>query len=331
MARVVKLLWRSIGAETPAKPVLFGGCEFIADPALENYDYLAVYDELPRIDTGTYSAKLGERLACPRENTVLMTVEPVSIKHYNSRYTGQFGHVLTNRPYATIPHPGYHFGRGYFKWMNNRSFEENLAFVPPPKTKTISAVCSAKQMRFTKHHARFKLVETLAGAIDGFDWYGWGVKKLDRKFNALDTYCYHVAVENHIAPGHWSEKIADALLSGTLPFYAGDPTLGEVLPPESFIPIPIDDPREALAIIRRSIAAGEYEKRLPAIREARRLLLEKYNFYAQLAELIDSMDALPPAPAAPAAFIRERRSFRTNPMAALEDAAYHIRQYLHLS
>lgn len=31
---------------------------------------------------------------------------------------------------------------------------------------------------------------------------------------------------------------------------------------------------------------GEYEKRLPAIREARRLVLEKYNMFAQTAAVI---------------------------------------------
>lgn len=326
--KIVKLMWRSIGDESPAQPVVFGDCKFIADPALAEYDWLAVYDELPRKDVGTYNAKRGERLACPRENTMLLTVEPVSIKHYNSHYTRQFGHILTNRPFSTIPHPHCHTGRGYFKWMNNRAFEENIAFAPPAKTKTISAVCSAKQMRFTKHHARFKLVKTLANAIDGFDWYGWGVKRLDKKYEALDAYRYHVAVENHIAPGHWSEKIADPILSETLPFYAGDPTLGEVLPPESFIPIPIDDPQGALEIIRSAISANEYEKRLPAIREARRLLLTKYNFYAQMAELVENATDIQPSPSQ-IAYIRERRTFRTNPLSALEDACFHLRQYLH--
>ncbi|MBR1871311.1 MAG: glycosyltransferase, partial [Kiritimatiellae bacterium] len=313
--KTVKLLWRNI-ENAPKEEVAFGGCRFVVDAALEEYDWLAVYDELPR--------DWREHVACPLENTVLMTVEPVSIKHYNSHYLRQFAHVLTNQPPEAIRHPGYRLGRGYFKWMNNRTFAENLAFAPPEKTKTISAVCSAKQMRFTKHHARFRLVETLAREIPGLDWFGWGVKKLERKFDALDAYKYHVAVENHIAPGHWSEKIADAFLSWTLPFYAGDPTLGEVLPPESFIPIPIDDPEAATAIVRDAIATNQYEKRLEAICEARRLLLEKYNFYAQIAELVNDCD-VGRVQCAGGATIRERRLVRNSSIcAAMEDLLWKV-------
>ena len=116
----------------------------------------------------------------------------------------------------------------------------------------------------------------------------YGVKGFGRKFEVLDPYRYHVAVENHVAEHHWTEKIADALLCECLPFYAGDPALSEVLPPDSFIPIPLDDPAEAERIVCESIAAGEYEKRLPAIREAKRLLLTKFNFWAQVLAIVKS-------------------------------------------
>ena len=252
------------------------GCEFTTDASCRDYDWLVVFDEFDGV----------EELACPRERTILATWEPVSIKSYSPAYVRQFGHLLTNRPPEAERHPHTHLGRGYFYWFNGRSYAANAATPIPEKTETISIVCSAKKMRHTRHLDRFNLASAIAREVPGLAWFGAGVKLVSPKYRALDPYRYHVALENHIAPHHWTEKLADALLSECLPFYAGDPAIGEALPPECVVPIPIDDPERAVAIIRGSIAADEYSRRVAAVREAKRLILEKYNFWSQVAAVV---------------------------------------------
>ena len=293
------------------------GYAFTHDVSCRSYDWLVVYDDLPQV----------ERLACPREHTILMTSEPTSIKGYSGAYVRQFGHLLTNRPPSAENHPNYHLGRGYYRWLNGRTYAENRDAVIPPKTQLISAVCSSKQMRLTRHFERFKLISELAKRIPGFEWYGRGVRAFGKKFEVMDVCKYHVAVENHIAPHHWSEKIADAILCECLPFYAGAPDLAEDLPADSFIPIPIDDADEAVRIIRTAMANNEYERRLDVLREAKRLLLTRYNFWAQIIEVIDSC----PSPASSSAdgteILYDRKNLRRRyPVAALEDGWWHLRQ-----
>lgn len=298
------------------------GFVFVADPACEDYDWLVVYDELPCEDCGTYRAGC-ERLRCPREHTILLTGEPVSIKRYSKSYTRQFGHLLTNRPYEAERHPGYHLGRGYYYWFNDRDYAESSRPVSGPKTKVVSACCSAKQMRHTRHADRFALMEALASGVPGFDWFGRGVRDFGKKYEVLDPYRYHVAVENHVAPHHWSEKIADAFLCECLPFYAGDPALTEVFPAESFIPIPIDDPQEAVRIVRAAIAAGEYERRCGAVLEAKRLILEKYNFWAQIISVVESVPRAVSGESGVARIYSRRALRRHSLLAALEDLQWH--------
>ncbi len=302
---------------------------FIADAATEDYDWRVVYDELPRNDIGNFQ-KGRERLFCPRERTMLLTVEPVSIKRYSPAYTRQFGHLLTNRPPDADKHPRYHFGEGYFQWFYEKPLSVIQTQVLPPKTKVLSAICSSKQMAYTQHAARFTLIKSIAEAIPECDWYGHGVKPLAHKYEALDAYQYSLAIENHIAPGHWSEKIADVLLAEALPFYAGDPNLGNVLPPDSFIRIPIDNPTEAIRIVKEAIANNEYEKRLPAIREAKRLLLAKYNFYAQILKVIREVENQPITPMNPKKpnYLYSRRALRRNPLVALTDGWHHLKEEL---
>ena len=299
-----------------------GAYEFVYDPACADYDWLVVFDEMP-VDR--------EPLRCPRERTILCTWVPVSIKSYSKAYTRQFGHLLTNRPPEAENHPHYHLGRGYFIPFVHDVPELGTA---TDKPNAISAVCSAKRMKHTRHRDRFELVKALASGVDGFDWYGKGVKPLDRKEDALVPYKYHVAIENHIAPHHWSEKFTDAILCECLPFYAGDPALAEIFPEECFIPIPIDDPAEAVRIVKEAIANGEYERRREAILEAKRLILTKYNFWRQVIGVVEGAAAEPIPPQAagrplPRSFVYARKELRRHcPSAALEDGWAHLRRFL---
>lgn len=309
--------------EAPAIP----GYVFTHDPSCCNYDWLFVYDEFPFGSGGTI-IKGCERLRCPRECTLLATQEPECIKYYGKAYTHQFGHLLTTRPYSAERHPHYHFGQGYYIPNVGRPFE-TYGKALPKKTRLVSAVCSSKAMRHTQHWQRCRLVRHLAATIPGFDWFGYGVKYLEKKCDAMDEYKYHVAVENAILPGHWTEKIWDALVCECLPFYAGDPEITKVLPKDCFIPIPIDDPEEAERIIKAAIADDEYEKRLPAILAAKKVLLEKYNTFAQVISIIEGAKGQPIDEEAlkHPQYIVSRHRLRRNPLVALDDLRWHIGKF----
>jgi hypothetical protein len=97
-------------------------------------------------------------------------------------------------------------------------------------------------------------------------------------------------VENYRGNDYWTEKIADCWLAGTLPFYYGCPNLGKYFPAKSFIRIDLDDFDGAARIIRRTVDDGEYAKRLPAIHEARDLVLNRHQFFPAMArELRDNI------------------------------------------
>jgi len=307
------------------------GYVFTGDASCSDYDWLVVFDEIPDKTTGTFHDGY-ETLACPREQTILATWEPVSIKCYSRAYAAQFGHLLSNRPWSAERHPHYHLGRGYYRWLNDRTYAENRDFVIPEKTLTISAVCSAKAMKWTKHYARIQILKKLVAEVPGADWFGHDVRSFGKKYEVLDPYKYHVALENHIDNHYWTEKIADAFLCECLPFYAGAPDLADDFPAESFIPIPIDDPDEAIRIIKESISNDEFSKRREAIRESKRLILEKYNFWQQVIDVIESAKGQALAavdPARPVKIWSRKKVRARNPFAALEAGLFHLRQYLH--
>lgn len=283
---------RILSRQLPGNDFTWGGCRFLFDPGERDYDWLVVYNDLPH-RRGETASLAQEILACPWRHTLLVTTEPSSIKTYGRVYTAQFGCVLTSQEDWALPHPDRIFSQPALHWFYGVGrnqvlrYDELAAMPAPEKTADISMVWSGKKGWFTQHSKRHAFMQRVRAEIPGVEVYGRGVKELDDKAEALNAYRYHIAIENHVGPHHWTEKLADPLLALALPFYSGCPNVSEYFPAESVIPIDIDDASGALDVIRRAIENREYEKRLPFILEARRKVLEEYNLFAVLAREID--------------------------------------------
>jgi Glycosyltransferase family 10 (fucosyltransferase) C-term len=278
-------------------------CEFIADQSCRNYDWFVALDDVPRTLPGNT-----EKLACPRSNTILVTSEPSSVTRYGKAFAAQFGTVLTNQEEWALPHPNAIRSQTGNIWFYGKSFEEIRQAEPPEKSAAISTVCSSKRQAHTMHARRYDFTQALKTELPELEIFGHGVRFIERKADALDPYRFHVIVENHIAPHHWTEKLADAFLGFTVPIYCGCPNVFDYFPAESVIPIDIGDFPGALATIRRVLATpGEYERRLPAITEARRRVIHDYNLPAMIHRIVTSA---PPAATGPGGNLYGRRAMR---------------------
>ena len=250
--------------------------EFVLDPTERSYDWFVVYDDLPS-SRGERFPVNREVLSCPGQNTILMTYEPSSVKFYGDDYTSQFTYVLTSHEPAMLPHAGRHEAPPVGKWYYGGVADALRHTSPPEKHAMICIFLSAKRMNHTLHGRRFEFQETMTRLLPEIDVYGKGVRYVEKKAECLDRYRYTIAVENHVCPHHWTEKLSDSFLGYCLPFYSGCPDAAAYFPEESFIPIDMEDPQAAAETIREAMAGDEYERRLPAIVEARRRVLEEYN------------------------------------------------------
>jgi hypothetical protein len=309
----------------------WGRCHFIFDAYCRQYDWLVVYDDLPR-RAGSKRPDWIEELACPRDRTLLITTEPSSIKLYGRAYLRQFGHVLTSQESWAVTHPGairrqpgliWFYGAQKIEGTYDDLVRQNQA---PEKPKLIGTVCSSKRMGHTLHAARYDFTQELKRRLPDLEIYGHGVRPIKDKSAAVEPFRYHVAIENHVAPHHWTEKLADAFLGWSLPFYFGAPNASDYFPTESFIPIDIFDVAGAERIIRDAFTRDEYTRRLPAIREARRRVLECHGTFPQLAKLIEERSHTSIAATAARVIIRARRLARIRrPLLSLRDLFDRIR------
>ena len=315
----------------------FPDVQFTFDAKDQNYDFLAIYEGLPKWDERAPSQRF-ETLSCSRANTLLITTEPSSIRIDGPHFMRQFGHVLTSKSQLLTQHPNHIHETPPLRWFYGRALEESgehlsfdeLTRPAPTKTKSLSTVCSTKRMSHTVHSARLDFITKLRRSLPELDVFGRGIQPVSDKAEAMRDYRYHIAIENHIESGHWTEKLADCFLAGCLPFYFGDPDYAETFPENSVIPIDIFDFETATKIIRDAIAQDAFSRRQSELLAARRMVLEKYNTLGWVARF--AMKNFKNDGVTSAARIYNRHAFRQrHPFKAMSDLSFRTRMKFHPS
>lgn len=92
-----------------------------------------------------------------------------------------------------------------------------------PKTKNVSIICSGKK-RVPDHYKRHELINRWGEYIDVM---GRGYQPIDSITDGLKDYAFHVAMENQRRDIHFSEKLINPIMTGTIPIYWGMPSIGD--------------------------------------------------------------------------------------------------------
>ena len=276
----------------PGQIPQWGRCDFIFDPDSTTYDWLAVYDDMAPAPLERFSTRV-ELLACAPKHTLFITMEPSSIKTYGYDFLNQFGMILTSQEPWAVTNQQAVYSQPALRWFYGeskhhlRTWDEMTQSPPEHKTGNLSAVCSNKRQQNTVHADRYAFTMRLKELMPDMALFGRGVCPIDDKADALDSYRYHVVIENHQAPHHWTEKLSDAFLGLTLPFYFVCPNVADYFDPQSFIAIDVHDPEGAARIIGEAIATNQFDRRLPALREARRQVLNEYNLFSVVSREVE--------------------------------------------
>lgn len=144
------------------------------------------------------------------------------------------------------------------------------------------------------HRYRLAFLERLRKELD-FDLFGRGFRLIRDKWDALAPYRYSIAFENTRADYYFTEKLMDCFVAETMPIYYGSPAITRFFPADSMVVIDPED-KNVIQKIKTIINSDLWKERRGAIREAKRLVLEKYNTFAYLAGFIESVQDKPLPP-----------------------------------
>jgi hypothetical protein len=157
-------------------------------------------------------------------------------------------------------------------WFVARGYDYLATCPPPTKELGLSWITSNKSL-FYGHRRRMRFLNRIYGRIP-FDLFGAGFRPIADKWDALAPYRYSIAVENHIGPFYWSEKLADCFLAWTMPIYCGCTNITDYFPAEALVQIDISD-KDSAEKIKEAIASDLWQKNRDAIAYARDLVLNR--------------------------------------------------------
>lgn len=252
----------------PGGSLTVGDIEFTINPVPET-DVLVIQNYL-RYDT-TVSTRQGYIWK--------WDLEPIVANQLVRAYDTVFTHLDIQDPRIVTAPP-------ILDWWVGKTYDELKDLRPPLKTRDLSAIASTKDW-IPGHRRRNDFVDRLLERIPSTDVFGHGrPQQLADKWDGLASYRYSIAIENTSKPDYWTEKITDCFMSFTVPFYFGATNIDDYFPKDSYIWLPLDQPDQALRIIEQTLADDNWEKRLPALVEARTRILERYSLFGQISRRI---------------------------------------------
>ncbi len=269
--------------QTPGGKGVWDDIRFTLEP-VETCDFFVMLNNRMTVET---------RVTCYPENVWALMQEPFQkgLTDWMVEKHDSFHTVLTHFPPSDSSR--YRISHPAIPWHVDRSFDELTVMDIPKKSRNLSwVVGNARDL--PGHLKRWAFLEVLRKNGDlEIDLYGRAVQPIEDKFDGLAPYRYSLAIENAGSQDYWTEKIADCFLTWTVPFYYGCLNLDAYFPEEAFIRIEIDPPESGIETIRWAMENDDWEKRIPALTEARRRVLERHQIFPHLAGLIRSQP--PPA------------------------------------
>lgn len=276
--------------QTPGRLGVWDDVQFYTgDYAAGPFDCWIVFDSLAR-DT---------RALCSSGRVVFVPWEPPSIRAYHPRFLEQFSAVITFRD--DIKHRNRIQSHPLLPWWIGtsgghqgkkvvRDYDALKAVSFQNKERAVSVVCSDKTIT-EDHRRRLHFIHALKERLgEQLQVFGPGFRewpeKWPDKWDQIAPFQYHLALENSAHRDYWTEKVADAFLGGAFLLYWGCPNLREYFPNNSFHEVNRDDPKAAAASVAKLLDGNHYEMAKPAIANARNLVLDRYNLFAELSKYV---------------------------------------------
>jgi len=210
-------------------------------------------------------------------------------------------HSINSYPSNDVKRFSYWDGTGllWTKWWYpskssggiNKTYDELIDEKPINKTKYLSCIQSDKSHQWG-HRLRHNFLRDFVNTADYLDLYGsirYSNKVLEDndKCSGLDDYRYTLAFDNqNTIKDFFGTQFTDAILRWTVPIYWGGADLGKYFPEGSYIELDIESDNE-IERITRLIEEDDYNSRLNAIGEARKLILNEYNMWPIIEKVIE--------------------------------------------
>lgn len=276
-------------AQTPGNSGVFNECQFLVFNQHNIHELPQVADALVVLNSPFKDITIRVR----KDLTFLISQEPPTGRYSWHRHSFRhFSHIYTQWPSRS---PKVVPSHGFLTWYIDMDFDYLRAVdLSTHRSRSRLAYLGNKDTVTPGQRWRNDFVDKLQRHfLDHRDIrldligksYGHPV---DNKYDSLSKYRYVLAVENTIANHYWTEKLSDIFLAGALPLYIGPENIFDYFPRDSIVRLRPGDMLENFKLVERTILDREFEKRIESVKEARELILTRYNLFYRMSEIIRS-------------------------------------------
>lgn len=292
---------RFVVRQTPRGDGIWQEMHFVFDADKEDPDWLVVQDSPPK----------GLLTTVPRHRRIVILAEPPSIRSYDDEFIRQFGIVVAATPpdrcegivFESQPAVPWFYGVDLDRRDSGEAVLgfDRLAAGREQRGERglLSAVCSTKTLNLNQVR-RLRFLEKLKSEIGNqLTVFGRGFQRIGDKAHGLDGFRYHLVLENNLDPNAWTEKLADPILAGVYPIFAGGPALEAYFDPHGFTAIDIRRPQMAIRQVLDVLESDPVSRPevQAAMAENRRRLMEEHQFFPLISKIVrdlpESSDRLP--------------------------------------
>lgn len=252
-----------------------------------------------------------DALSFTPKRTIIFTMEPWcshAIGHHGVNTWGPEWSLPDSSKYLAVR--GREPGATISRYLNNCAWQLDLTYNELCKLDVtrkvfkkniVSCVVSSKdydpghiyRLNLLDHLDKHKGVVRIFSKRNFRKWkYYSGFVPYEEKSKGILPFKYYLAVENCKEPGYVTEKFYEAILLGCLPFYWGAPDISSFFDPLSYVTLPEGNVVEAANIIMEAIKADLWTERLPAIRAARKYILEEIACFPTVNNIITEHDKM---------------------------------------
>jgi len=281
--------------QIPNEDFIWGNYQFILSDQASDYDYIVVIDNI----------KKELEINCAKDNIILFTGEPPSVKIYPNEYLNQFGKIFTcqnniltrNNAFPSIPPLPWMLGctleNNSHACISKQFLDYNFFSTLECTKNRLNKICiiTSNKKQTKGHRRRVNFATRIKDALPNLiDIYGNGFKHIDDKFEVLSKYRYTIVIENCAYKNYWTEKLSDAYLAGCYPLYYGAPNIESYFSSDEMTPINILEFDETIKKVLFLINNNIYEKKIEFINQSKIKVLNEYNMFEIIANKVASIE-----------------------------------------
>ena len=222
-----------------------------------------------------------------KEQLIYFSREALDLRSINDYSPNRYTH------FSYWNNTGYLFTRWVYQKQGyggtTKSYDELMSETLSDKKNNICCILSDKEM-CEGHKLRKKFTREFLSKsdLDLFGTVSFRTHTLENndKYNTLKNYKYCLGFDNQdTIDNFFGTQFTDALLAECCPIFWCGTNLSNHFPEGSFIQMDIRKEGEVDRILEL-LKNDDFEKRIPAIKEAKNLLLNKYNVWPTIKSII---------------------------------------------